>query len=66
MSEHQTYLPASQVCARYGVSAMTVWRWLKNTALGFPSPTFINKRRYWDLSKLQAWEASRADERGER
>jgi predicted DNA-binding transcriptional regulator AlpA len=60
MSEQQTYLPAAQVCSRYGVSAMTIWRWLRNKALGFPAPTVINKRRYWDLSRLQAWEASRA------
>ena len=61
MSEQQTYLPAAQVCARYGITAMTVWRWLRNEALGFPPPTVINKRRYWELAKLQAWEASRAE-----
>jgi len=59
MQDSQTYLPASQVRARYGVSDMSLWRWLKNEDLAFPHPIRINNRRFWRLNDLEAWEASR-------
>ena len=31
------------VCSRYGVSAMTVWRWDHDPALHFPKPYRIRK-----------------------
>jgi predicted DNA-binding transcriptional regulator AlpA len=55
----KTYLPAAQVRARYGVSDVSIWRWLRNEALGFPTPIRIGKRRYWRRAELEAWEASR-------
>ena len=55
----QTYLPSSAVRARYGVSDMTIWRWLHKSDLGFPVPIRINTRRFWKLTELEAWEASR-------
>jgi predicted DNA-binding transcriptional regulator AlpA len=62
MHDQQTYLPAAAVRARYGVSDMSLWRWLKNDALGFPVPMLVNGRRFWKLRSLEAWEASRAAE----
>lgn len=59
MHDQQTYLPTGAVRTRYGVSDMSLWRWLRNEALGFPHPTVINKRRYWKLADLEAWESSR-------
>lgn len=56
----EQYLPAAKVRERYGVSDMSIWRWLHDPALGFPTPTVINKRRYWALSQLRAWELARA------
>jgi predicted DNA-binding transcriptional regulator AlpA len=56
----QTYLQSSAVRARYGVSDMTIWRWLQNTSLGFPAPIRINGRRFWRLTELEEWEASRS------
>jgi predicted DNA-binding transcriptional regulator AlpA len=61
MKHDQTYLPAGQVRLRYGVSTMTIWRWLRRPSLGFPSPTVINNRRYWKLCELETWEASRSN-----
>jgi predicted DNA-binding transcriptional regulator AlpA len=58
MHDHQTYLPASQVRIRYGVSDMSLWRWLRDEALGFPHPIRINGRRFWRLADLEAFEAS--------
>ena len=54
------YLPAGQVRARYGVSDMSLWRWLRDPRLNFPAPIKIHKRRYWKLTELEAWEASRS------
>ena len=45
--------------ARYGVSDMTLWRWLKNEELAFPHPIRINNRRFWRLNDLEAGEAVR-------
>ena len=60
MQDTKAYLPAAQVRARYGVSDMSLWRWLKNEDLAFPHPIKINNRRFWRLNDLEAWEASRA------
>jgi predicted DNA-binding transcriptional regulator AlpA len=61
MHNPQTYLSAGQVRARYGVSDMSLWRWLRDEALGFPHPIRINGRRFWKLDDLTAWEASRTE-----
>jgi predicted DNA-binding transcriptional regulator AlpA len=59
MHDDKTYLPAGQVRARYGVSDMSLWRWLRNEALAFPAPIRIQNRRYWRLADLEQWEAAR-------
>ena len=51
-------LPAAMVFNRYHVSQMTVWRWLRSATLNFPRPLLINRRRYWRLADLIAWERS--------
>jgi predicted DNA-binding transcriptional regulator AlpA len=38
-----------------GVSGMTLWRWLHDESLGFPKPTVIRNRRYWDASEVEAF-----------
>src|SRR5262245_25237598 len=58
--ETERYLPAREVWARYGISAMTGHRWLRDAKLSFPKPTIINKRRYWLLADLIAWERQRS------
>jgi predicted DNA-binding transcriptional regulator AlpA len=54
------YLAAKQLRARYDVSDMTIWRWLDDEKLSFPRPIYINRRRYWKLRDIEAWERSRA------
>ncbi len=61
MQDHQTFLPARQVRARYGVSDMCIWRWIRDEKLGFPTPIKINNRRFWKLDELQTWEATKAE-----
>lgn len=53
-------IPAAQVLARYHISDMTLFRWLKNPRLNFPNPIRINGRRYWRHSDLQAFEEQQA------
>lgn len=54
--EHITYLTARQVRERYQISAMSLWRWLRDDALGFPKPTVIRNRRYFEVRALDAWD----------
>lgn len=56
-SKPEDLLPATPVRARYGVSDMTIFRWLNDEKLGFPKPIRINGRRYWRIADLQAFEA---------
>lgn len=42
-----------------GISAMSLWRWVHSPELKFPQPTMINRRRYWVVSEIDAWLASR-------
>ena len=59
--DDETLLSTAQVRARYGnVSDMTIWRWQNKASLNFPRPLVINKRRYWRLGQLRAFDASRA------
>jgi predicted DNA-binding transcriptional regulator AlpA len=53
----EQFLPARRVWERYGVTSMTLWRWLKDADLKFPQPMRIGRLRYWRLSDLVSWEA---------
>jgi hypothetical protein len=44
---------------RYGVSDMWIHRRLADGS-GFPRPLVINRRRFWKLSDLIAWERTYA------
>jgi predicted DNA-binding transcriptional regulator AlpA len=55
----EQFLPARQVWERYGVTSMSLWRWLKDADLKFPQPMRIGRLRYWRLNDLVAWEKSR-------
>lgn len=52
------YLPARAVWSRYGVTSMTLHRWLRDPKLNFPEPTYLGRFRYWRLADLEAWERS--------
>ena len=48
-------LPAKDIRAMFNVSTMTIWRWLQDESLGFPKPTVIRNRRYWDADEIEAF-----------
>ena len=61
MTKQKRYLGTRQVRARYGGKCQrTIDRWLDNQELGFPKPTMINGRRFWDEADLITWERERA------
>jgi hypothetical protein len=61
MLPNPEYLNSRAVRRRYGdVSDMSLYRWLHTEKLNFPRPTIINKRRYWRVADLEAWERARA------
>jgi len=58
MQPNQTFLTGPQVQARYNRSHVTLWRWVRDPALGFPQPIQINRLNYWRLVDLEAWETA--------
>lgn len=56
----ETFLPARRVWQRYGVTSMSLHRWLADDRMDFPKPTYLGRFRYWKLAELEAWERSRA------
>lgn len=59
MEKIKRFIPDKDVCARYGISPMTLWRWDRNPALKFPKPIRINRRKYRDEKDLESFEQSR-------
>jgi predicted DNA-binding transcriptional regulator AlpA len=53
------FLPARAVWERYGVTSMSLYRWLADEKSGFPKPVYFGRFRHWRFSELLAWEASR-------
>ena len=53
------FLPARRVWERYGVTAMTLHRWLADDSMGFPPPVYIGRFRYFRLADLLRFEAQR-------
>ena len=50
-----TLVPKHLVCKMFNVCPRTVSRWSLNKELGFPPPTQINGRNYWDSKALEAF-----------
>jgi predicted DNA-binding transcriptional regulator AlpA len=53
------FIPAKRVRERYGsLSAMWLWRRLRDDPT-FPRPvTFGTKARFWNVAELDAWDAA--------
>ena len=54
------YLPGPTTAKRYGIADRSLYRWEKDPNLDFPKPLVINKRRFFALDELEAWELSLA------
>jgi predicted DNA-binding transcriptional regulator AlpA len=64
-ADEDLFLPAARVRKRYGVSSMSIHRWLQDQKLNFPRPIYIGRYRYWKVDELSAWEIARAASRSE-
>ncbi|XYD10144.1 DNA-binding protein [Methylobacterium sp. NMS12] len=61
MDAETNYISTKKVLQRYdGISAMTLWRWERDPILPFPAPFVVNRRKFYDLHKIDAWERARA------
>lgn len=60
MQTQDTYLTGPQVCERYGISQMSLHRWLNRPELGFPKPMTVCRRRYFREADLIDWERRQA------
>ena len=60
------YLPARKVWERYGVTSMTLHRWLNDPDTEFPKPIYIGRFRYWRLDTLETWERLRVSKTPEK
>ena len=58
---NKKYSTGPEVCRRYRITDMTLWRWLKDEALGFPKPVRIYRRRHFDDDELDAFDAAKRD-----
>lgn len=56
MNHAAQYLPARKVWERYGITSMTLWRWVREERMGFPAPIYLGRFRFWRLADLEAWE----------
>ncbi len=55
--DDDVFLNSKQVRHRYGnVSAMWIFRRERDPNSGFPRPIVINRRKFWRLRDLAAWE----------
>src|SRR4051794_6901820 len=50
-------LPTRAVCARYGIAAQTVDRWLERGLL--PEPMRVRRYRYWSEAELDVFDQRR-------
>lgn len=50
------FLPARRVWERYGVTSMTLHRWIADDRLQFPAPHYFGRFRFWKIADLEAWE----------
>lgn len=63
MPEPVRHLKTRDVWARFGISKMTLHRWLQNEELGFPKPIKIQHRSYFRLEDIEKFEQRQREAR---
>lgn len=53
------YISTPIACKRYGIANITLKRWMKDPAIGFPAPLMHGNRYYFKLSEVKEWERGR-------
>ncbi len=61
--DDEALLNSAQTKARCGnVTDMCIWRWLRDPRVQFPQPLKINRRNYWRLGDIRAWQAQHREQ----
>lgn len=56
---NKQYLTRKQIRERYNCVDRTIARWIAHPKLGFPRPFIIRERQFFDLTEIEAFDASR-------
>jgi predicted DNA-binding transcriptional regulator AlpA len=54
------YVHAVTVAKEFGVTRRTIGTWIHDPKMGFPRPTKINTRMYFERPAIEAWKSARA------
>ena len=54
-TDPNTLVPGPSLRKRLGISAVTLWRWRHDEALGFPAAKSIKGRLYFPLDAVSDW-----------
>jgi predicted DNA-binding transcriptional regulator AlpA len=60
-SNANDFIPGPRLRAKLGISAVTLWRWRHDEAIGFPAPKVIKGRLYFSSGAVEAWLAQLPD-----
>jgi predicted DNA-binding transcriptional regulator AlpA len=58
----ERYISAAELRQRIPVSDMTIWRWLRDSKMGFPQPVKFGQQNFWWLPTVQEWERQCAEQ----
>jgi predicted DNA-binding transcriptional regulator AlpA len=53
------FVTAGELQQRYRISSVTLWRWLNDAELDFPSPMIVKRQRLFRRVDIFAWESQR-------
>ena len=47
------FVTDSKICEEFHITKMTLWRWDRNPAIGFPPPVYINARKFRSRRQIE-------------
>jgi predicted DNA-binding transcriptional regulator AlpA len=58
--DEDAMISAPRVRAKFGITEMTLYRWVHDADLGFPQPLKVRERNFFRASELLRWETEQA------
>jgi predicted DNA-binding transcriptional regulator AlpA len=56
---NQRWLKGTEAAALLGITKMCLWRWERDKKLGFPQPSRVKSRPYYDRQAIDRWMLAR-------